>query len=506
MSAFQLDGTPVASPKNKEKTMPLQPGTELHNLTITDLTVQGQSIARHEGQVFFLDQGLPGEVVDIKVSGFRKKTGLGEVLRITQTSPNRVSPWCPHFGTCGACMWQHFSLPAQLDWKQRHVVQTLARIGKVTDITVHPVTPSPLSREYRNKMAYAFGASADESGCTIGLRQHRGHDVVAVTQCGIMPEAASRVVTTVRTWLRKNTESSADECAEGLGAYLRFLVLRIPDYAPDGKRSVHVECITGPNHDGVFSGTGNEGKVERSETPVTNRDKVAELASLLCHTQKMADGFVHSERRNIADVAQGEKVIATTGEVFAQESFTRNDSGNCLLTCVPHDCFLQTNTRVASLLYSRVAEEAGLDGTQVLWDLYCGVGSIALYLAEKAKEAHGFEINSGAVKAARRNAKALGLSNCHFHAGELGKSNVSGISQPDCIVLDPPRAGLEDKVADLLLTLPAQKLLYVSCDAATLARDCTRLASRWTPRACYPLDMFPNTPHVETLTVFTPSA
>ncbi|MDL2267496.1 class I SAM-dependent RNA methyltransferase [Desulfovibrio sp. OttesenSCG-928-G15] len=483
--------------------MPLESGTELHDLTITDLTVQGQSIARHDGRVLFLDQGLPGEVVDARVIDIRKKTVFCEVTHITQYSPNRVSPWCPHFGDCGACMWQHCTLKAQREWKHRHVTQTLARIGKVTDIVVHPVAASPLSRAYRNKMAFAFGASSDEEGCAIGLRLHRGHALVEVTQCGIIPEAANQVVGFVRNWLNADdgdSETASPAAGSGsLAGYLRFLVVRVPDYAPEGKRAVHVECITGTNHRALFGKTQDDAAAGGRKGGTTNRDKVMELANLLCSKHKLADGFVHSERKSTADVAQGERVIATFEKPFAKEAFD-----GCVLSCVPHDAFLQTNTSVATLLYRRVAEEAGLGGTEVLWDLYCGVGSIALYLAGQTKEAHGFEVNPNAVKAARKNAAALGMSNCHFHTGALGKTSLSGIAAPDCIVLDPPRAGLDEGVAEMLLSLPARKLLYVSCDAATLARDCTRLASRWTPTACYPFDMFPNTPHVETLTVFTP--
>ncbi len=466
-----------------------EPGELLEDLTVTDLTVDGKAVARHEGRVVFLDAGLPGEVLSARIVKTAKRIIHAQVERSVKPSPHAVEPWCPHVADCGACAWQHFSLEAARDWKQKHVRETLARIGKVDAPVVHPLVPSPSGREYRNKMSFAFAPAADPAGgALLGLRKFRERTVVEVTECGLQPPQVMQLLAQVRqTVNRLGLEAWQQESGEG---YLRFLVVHTPLYAPKGKKQLLVECITGTNHKRV-SGPGNG---EEGQKPLSNAEKVRELGLELMKDYDLT-GFVHSERASRPDVAQGERTRFLAGAGEYQERF-----GHLILT-VPYNAFLQTNTAVAELLYAGIAEEAALSGKEVVWDLYSGVGGIALFLAGLAREVHGFEIQKDAVAAARDNSAALGYGHCRFHRGALSSSLSASSPAPDVIVVDPPRAGIDETVSELLLTVPAKRLIYVSCDPGTQARDIARLAPAWKVRHSRPYDMFPYTPHVENMVV-----
>ena len=462
------------------------PGTLLEELTVTDLTVDGKAVARHQGQVVFLDAGLPGEALSARVVKTAKRIVHAQVERSLRPSPHAVAPWCPHVADCGACAWQHFSLEAAREWKQKHVRETLTRIGRVTDPVVAPLVPSPLDRAYRTKMSFAFapGVAQEATGKTLlGLRRFREKTVVEVSDCGQQPPTVMRLLAHARHMVN-NLEL---EAWQGSGAgYLRFLVVHTPLYAPQGKPQILVECVTGTNHRQTGRG---EGRNKQS-----NADKVRELGLELMKEFALT-GFVHSERGNLSDVPQGENTIFLAGSDEYQEAF------GPLILSVPYNAFLQTNSAVAGSLYAGAAEESGLTGREVLWDLYSGVGSIALYLASQARELHGFEIQAEAVAAARKNSTALGYGHCHFHQGALSPSAFAAIPQPDVIIADPPRAGFDEAVSDFLLTAPARRLVYVSCDPGTQARDVARLAPAWRVRHSRPYDMFPYTPHVENIVV-----
>ncbi len=490
-----------------------QPGDVLNDLLVTDLTVEGKAVARHQGRVVFLDRGLLGARLRAKVSGVKKGVLLAHVVEELQTSPHQISPWCPHFTDCGACLWQHLSPQATLEWKQRHVQETLSRIGAAGPIPVEFPAPSPLQRYFRNKMSFAFGCAAD--GVTqLGLRRYHDHAIVEVTQCGLQAPPAMELLEYVRARVNElgleafsGESGDASDIPEVKGAkkkkqnrgYLRFLLLRtgarasasentiaLPhDATGDTTRSLLVECITGPAHDGrTAKGNG-----------LTNAQAVALLGQELLSRFSLT-GFVHSERARNSNLAQGEKSIAVLGEKFFYEQY-----GECVLR-VPYNVFLQTNTAAAHRLYSLIRQEAGLTGGETLWDLYCGVGAIALFLADSLKEAHGCEIHKESVQAARDNASRLGLSHCHFYAGPVNASCLQSLPPPDLIIADPPRAGLGAECAQALCAVSAKKLLYVSCDIATQARDLAMLSPRWQAVKSLPVDMFPYTPHVENLLIF----
>ena len=470
---------------------PCHPGDFLERLVVTDLTVEGKGLARHGGMVVFLDRGLPGTHVSARVVSVKKRVIEAVVLEVLQSSPHVAPLWCPHAGECGACLWQHFSPESALEWKRRHIKESFARIGKITDIEIAPVQPSPKVREYRNKMAYAFVGSPEEGVFLLGLRKRKEHSVVEVTKCGVQPAPAMEILSYVRQAAKRLGLGAWTRAAKGrTSGYLRFLVIHTPEYMPAGKQQVLVECITGANHEALVESIDGHATVTQAEAVRLLGEELIQAFDLT--------GFVHLERKQLGDVAQGERLIRQIGASSYDESF-----GHLLLT-VPHNAFLQTNTGAATLLYELIAREARLDGSQTVWDLYSGIGAIALYLAPRAREVYALEIQADAVIAAQSNAERLGFTRCSFNQGMLTPERIKHAPKPDLIVLDPPRAGLDAPALEALRQAPACRMLYVSCDAGTQARDLAGLAQRWKPVKSFPVDMFPNTPHVENLVLLEP--
>lgn len=471
------------------------PGDLLENLLVTDLTVEGKGLARHEGMVVFLDRGLPGTRVSARVVAVKKRLITAVVTEVLQRSPYTVECWCPHAEECGACLWQHFSPDSALEWKRRHIRESFARIGKFADIEIAPVQPSPKLKEYRNKMVYAFARDTNSS-LVLGLRRRKEHSIVEVTACGIQSPPAMDILAYVRTTAKRLGLTASTRTAAGQGrGYLRFLIIHTPEYKPEGKQQVLVECITGNNHEEATAAAG--GNTGRQHT-VNNAEAVRLLGEELMEKFRLT-GFVHSERKQSSDVAQGERLVQQIGAAMYEERF-----GHLVLR-VPYNAFLQTNTEAATLLYDLIARESHLDGTQTVWDIFSGIGSIALYLAPRARKIYGLDIQAEAVIAARNNSMALGLSHCSFHQGELTPERIHSIPKPDLIILDPPRNGLNGPTLEALRQTSAPRMLYVSCDAGTQARDLAYLAQSWRPIKSVPIDMFPNTPHMENLVVLESS-
>lgn len=457
----------------------------LRDLHVTDLTVSGDGVARAGGRVVFIEGALPGAVVHARVTGTRKGTARAVLHETVAPSPHAVSPWCPHCDECGACLWQHFSLSGARDWKTRHVRETLARIGNVKDISVTPTLASPLEKGFRNKMSFAFGG---EEELLLGLRRRGGKGVVEVTRCGLQGEPTMRLLGRARTLAREAGLAAWRERRErkgGSGGYLRFLVVRVPEYRPDGAARVVVECITGPDHDAA---------PRTAECGATNREAVRFLGRELVREFGLS-GFVHSERASREDVAQGERTVWSTGQSHIVERF------GAIEVMAPHGAFLQTNTGAASLLYEQAAIEAQLNGAQCVWDLYSGVGAIALYMAGRVREVHGFEKDPRSVEAAKNNSKTLGFDHCFFHQGTVTAERLAALPEPDVILVDPPRAGIEPHIVDTLDATYAKRIIYISCDIATQARDIKMFSDAWKPVKSIPVDMFPYTPHVENIVV-----
>ncbi len=439
-----------------------------------DLSLDGGSVARHGELVVFLDKGLPGEVLRARIDSLKPRFATAAVIETITPSPTAEPAHCPHAGDCGGCPWPGFSYRGELAWKERQVRETLRRLGKMDfsdkGAAYDPIIPSPRDIGYRNKVEFAFGAS--ETGPLLGMKRRASHAVVAVDDCPLAAASVRDILAHARAWAGEAKLPAWD----GKQGYLRFLVVRQPDYAPEGKARRLVELITAPSDDARATAVKAFGESLLRACPDTA-------------------AFLHSERASAASVAYGERIRTSLGPDRIWERI-----GDVLLEA-PATAFMQVNTGAAALLYAAVGEYAGLTGAERVWDLYSGIGGIALTLAGSALSVRGFENTRDGVNFAGRNAVQAGAANAVFLAGDVAALLRKERAGPDLVVTDPPRAGLDAAVTAELLRLAPPRLILVGCDPATLARDAGRLAARYAVSRARAIDMFPRTPHVETITL-----
>jgi len=432
-------------------------------LTIERAVFGGAGLAHHDGRVVFVEGGLPGSVVSARVTREEKSILRAVAEQVLTPSPHAAEPFCPHFGTCGGCTWQDAAYAAQLDWKRDIVREQLRRLGGL-EAEVAPTVASPEDRFYRNKMEFAFGPGRNNV-LTLGLRERLNPGrVLELETCFLMPEPAVELVNTVRR-LTVATQLPPYFARTGSGAW-RHLVLR---------RSVSsgkwlAQLIVGP------------------KTPFK---RLKSLCETLLRESGQLSGVVLDMRRDRGDFAIGENRIWTIGEDFLEEEL------DGLTLRVSAGAFFQTNTRAAQALYAKAVEAARLTGSETVWDLYCGAGGLSLFMARAAKFVTGYEISPDAVEDAVANAQANGLSNCAFVAGDLKDAMARKKATPDVVVLDPPRAGLHPDTVETLSRLAPPRLVYVSCNPSTLARDLGKLSTGYHVAGVTPVDLFPHTPHIE---------
>lgn len=428
-------------------------------LRVDALVSDGRGLGRHDGVVVIVEGALPGQLVRAEIVKVQKSIAEAELADVLERSPDEQEPPCPHAGRCGGCAWQSLAYEKQLGWKERIVRDALERVGKVQEPPMLPILPSPAPWGYRNKMEFAFGLS--EAGKAVGLRERGSRRIVEVTGCLLQTPLTMRVLAAVR------------ELANGPFREVdgRFLVIREPQAG-----GCFVELIAGP---GCDAGTGER------------------FAAALRAAVPDVSGFALSQRSASSDVAYGEKTLYADGRLAERIGAVTLRLG--------HNAFFQVNTPAAELLYAEAARFAALDDLKrpVLWDVYGGVGSIGLYMAAgRDIRVVGIEEMPGAVRCARENVRAHGLKNYKVEQGDA-KSVIGRLlrlgPKPDVVVVDPPRAGIDAKVAQQLAEAAPARLVYVSCNPATLARDVARLAPAFRLKAVRPVDLFPQTPHVETV-------
>ena len=400
---------------------------------------------------------VQGQRVRVMVQKLRKSRAQGRLLEVIEKAPGEIEPACPHFGFCGGCTYQNLPYARQLEIKAaqiREIMQEAFNDGCAWE----GIIPSPVQEGYRNKMEFAFGVSGD-GGKALGLRERGSRNIVEVTGCLLQRPLTMRVLEAVRM-----LSNGAFHDLDG-----RFLVVREPNAG-----GCFVELIVGAG--GSLEAGERFAEALRAETPEVT-------------------GFALSERLAPSDVAYGERALYADGRLEERIGDVRLQMG--------HNAFFQVNTPAAELLYAEAARFAALEELPdpVLWDVYGGVGSIGLYMGRNARVV-GIEEMPGAVRYARGNAKALGRKAYKVEQGDaksvLGRLVKLG-PKPDVVVVDPPRAGIDAKVAQQLAEAAPLRLIYVSCNPATLARAVARLAPAFRLKAARPVDLFPQTPHVETV-------
>jgi 23S rRNA (uracil1939-C5)-methyltransferase len=447
---------------------PVRQGEELE-LRIDSLAYGGNGVGRQDGFVVFVRGGLPGDRVRARVTKVKRGFAEAAAEAVLEPSAERVAAPCRHFGVCGGCRFQDLAYEAQVASKEQQVRDALVRIGRVPEPPLDPMVPAASQYGYRNKLEYSFTAGDD--GVDLGFhRAGRWDEVVGIEECLLTTELGNAVRLAVRDWAREERLEPYDQ-ATGEG-YLRHLVYR------EGRNTgqVLVTLVTA--------------RGERFETGYLV--DVLRRFPAICSVH-WAVNDTPAERTNVP-----------TTLLWGDEAIEEELLG--LRFRVRPNAFLQTNTEMAERLYSIARELAALTGSESVFDLYCGTGTIGLSLAGKARSVVGLEISEEAVACAVENAALNGIENVRFLAGNVGQTLarlVEEAGQPDVVVVDPPRAGLAGKALPRTGALGAARIVYVSCNPTTLASDVQVLREEhgYELVRCIPVDMFPHTPHVESVSL-----
>jgi 23S rRNA (uracil1939-C5)-methyltransferase len=448
---------------------PLRKDQELE-LTIDSLAYGGNGVARLNGFVVFVRRGLPGDKVRARVTKVKRSHAEATAVEVVEPGAPRVDAPCQHFPECGGCRFQDLAYEAQLDAKARQVVDALERIGKLSGFAVEPAIPAESLFHYRNKLEYSF--TPTEDGVGLGFhRAGRWDEVLDIEKCWLTTDLGNAIRNRVRDWANQEGLAAYDqETQEG---YLRHLVVR------EGRNTGQalVTLVTAP---GEFP----------EETFVATLRTFSEVRSI-----HWAVNDTPAEVTNLpTKLLSGEEAIEE--EILGLRFRVRPNA------------FMQTNTEMCERLYGLAREYAGLTGEETVYDLYCGAGTIGLSLARDALTVWGIDSSEESIACAVENAELNGLANAAFFAGEVGadvEELLERAGRPDVVVVDPPRAGLAGKALRQVGALEAPRLVYVSCNPTTLAGNAKELVGEfgYQLERVRPVDMFPHTPHVESVAVFT---
>lgn len=453
-------------------------GRILENVTIESAGAEGNCIARWEGKVVFVKNAVPGDLCDLKIIGKKKKFLLGEIARLHEAGPSRVEPFCAHFGVCGGCKWQQMQYNDQLAFKTQQVRDAFDRIGKLDYDEVPTALGSSETTFYRNKMEYSFSHSrwltrdqieSEEFIEQPGLGFHipqRFDKIVHIEKCWLQDDYANKIRNWFYAYALEHDLSFYN--ARSQDGFLRNLMLR------NNRNGNWMVLITFKWND------------ETAITEMLNafQKEFAQVTSLLYAVNDKVNDSIYD-----LDI-----------KLFAGDFHLTETLGGLQFTIKPKS-FFQTNPDQAEVLYDVALNFAGLSGSENVYDLYCGTGTISLYLARNAAKVVGIESVPQAIEDANRNAQENGIGNCEFVVGDMKDELNDGFTEkyglPDVIVTDPPRAGMHKDVVEQILRLLPEKVVYVSCNPATQARDLDLMREKYRIEKVQPVDMFPHTHHVE---------
>lgn len=454
----------------------------IEQVQIVDMGDQGQGIGKTpEGKVYMIQDAVPGDLMNIEVNKHGSRISFARPVEILKPSIHRQKPFCTHFGSCGGCKWQHMSYEGQLQYKQKNVHDALSRIAGFEHLQVREIRGVEENIYYRNKLDYSFGNSRwllpEELNTgdlphrnAVGFHRPGAFDkIVDIQHCYLQPEPSNQLKNFIREFALKNNFTFYN--VKNHTGLLRNMIVRT---ASDGTAMLIL----------VF-GENNEEQIESLSVAIQ-----AQFPNLIFYT-------VINEKKNdtIFDLA----LNLVSGIGYLTEKL-----GDLICRIGPKS-FFQTNSKQAHVLYSFVDEFADLKGTELVYDLYSGTGTIGLFLAPKAKKIIGIEEIKEAVQDAELNAKVNQINNADFFTGDVRKLLADGFierhGKPDLIILDPPRAGLHPDNIPMLLDADAARIIYVSCNPATQARDLKLLASKYIHVISQPVDMFPHTSHIENVTL-----
>ena len=439
---------------------------KIYTGTVEGYSSEGLGIVRLDGAVVFVPQAIRGETIDLKITKVMKTAAAGEIVKIHKPSPERTKPECPYFGQCGGCDFQHLAYTEELWAKRQRVQDAITRLGG-TALQVEEIIGAKDPMHYRNKCQYPVGADG-----TIGFFKARSHQVVGIDRCLIQSEISDRTAKAVRDWMKKYKISAYDErTGKGL---VRHVYVRV------NKKGESLCCIV----------------VNGKQLP-----REPELAAFVQGAAPKTVGVVLNSNTHKGNVILGDKYRTIWGQDFLMDTLC----GLTFKLSVPS--FYQVNREQAEVLYGKALEFAGLTGEETVLDLYCGTGTITLCLAKQAKRAIGAEIVPPAIEDAKENAQRNHIENVDFFCGDAAeiaeKLEKDGL-KPDVITVDPPRKGLAPEVIASVAGMSPQRVVYVSCDPATLGRDIKIFAGfGYQAVRAAAVDMFPGTRHVETVVLLS---
>ncbi|MBI4856458.1 MAG: 23S rRNA (uracil(1939)-C(5))-methyltransferase RlmD [Acetobacterium woodii] len=439
---------------------------EKYTMELMDITHSGEGVGRLENMIVFVEGGLPGDVVEVEIKNVKKTYAQGKLLSISQASTERVTPDCPYFEQCGGCQILHMSYEGQLRAKSKMVKDALQRIGGLKEIDVAPIIGMEDPQRYRNKAQFKL----DNKG--MGFYAKKSHNLVHIEDCLNQPESAADAIKTINGLIQELNLSIYDERTHK--GYVR----------------------------GVLQRTNLQG--ENMITLIINGKDLSQrqaiVDGILAGIPNVKSIYVNINREK-GNVVLGRKSLCVYGAARLVEQI-----GDLSFSISPNS-FFQVNSLQTVKLYDTIKAFADLKGTETVFDLYCGTGTIGLYLAAQAKQIIGIESVGDAILDARENAGLNQIENATFHLGraedEMLKITKEGI-KPDLIILDPPRKGCEESLLAAIVELETPRVIYVSCNPSTLARDLKFMTEAgYAIKAVQPVDLFPGTGHVETVVLMS---
>jgi 23S rRNA (uracil1939-C5)-methyltransferase len=486
----------------------------LEKVAVTGYAAEGKSLARQDGKVIFIEGAVPGDVVDVFVSTNKKDYGEGKATRFHEYSKERTEPFCMHFGTCGGCKWQMLPYAKQLEYKQQEVAQNFRRIGKIPLPEMLPIVGSDDTVYYRNKLEFTFSnkryltdqeirtlpkkegaaypksplkegplyqpissesteiAAAKDSpsgagGGALGYHVPRIFDkIIDINECYLMDEVNNSIRNRIRDFCLQNNCSYYD--IKQHTGWLRNIIIR---YCTTGELMVNI-CI------------GYEDEAATKDLLDYVLAQVPSITTLL---------YTINTKWN-------DTIYDLEPKVYFGKGYVIEKLEDYIFKVGPKS-FFQTNTKQAQKLYTITRDFAGLTGKEIVYDLYCGTGSIGIFLSKLAKKIIGVEAIAEAIEDAKINASLNHIDHAEFYAGDViavcNDAFFAAHGRPDVVITDPPRAGMHEKLVNKLLEIAAPKIVYVSCNTATQARDLGLLSSKYSVEKIQPVDMFPHTHHIE---------
>ena len=450
---------------------------QVFDLDIIDMAFGGRGLARIDGMAVFVDQVTPQDRARVRIIRKRKRHAEARLLELLEASADRVEPPCPYSGVCGGCKWQFIDYNRQLAYKRKHVVECLSHIGGIKEVPIHPTIPSSQVFGYRNKMEFTcsdrrwlmpheLGIEEITRDFALGLHVPGTYDkVLDITACLLQPDTGNLILEDARRGIRRS-----GAVAYGIRTHTgfwRFLMLR---------HSVAHDCW-----------------MVNIVTSAQDDQLTRPMADRLLQKHAQIKSVVNNITARKAGIAVGEREVLLAGQPFISDRIGPYEFE------ISANSFFQTNTTGARRLMEITENFANLQGDEQVLDLYCGTGVISIWLSQKARSVVGIELVESAVADAVRNCQRNGVSNCRFIHGDILQVLPELRQQPDVVVIDPPRAGMHKKVVRQVLELKPPRIVYVSCNPATLSRDLEIMKQQYSVMEVQPVDMFPHTYHIETV-------